>query len=65
MSVAPATLRALGPAFAAWRKSSPQPPLLISRAEWARAADAFPIEISDMRAAYRLLRGDDPLAGWW
>ncbi len=62
-SVAPNTLRALGPALATWRKSSPQPPLLIGRAEWARAADTFPIEISDMRAASRLLRGDDPLAG--
>ena len=62
-SVAPDTLRALGPALAAWRKASPQPPLLIGRAEWARAADTFPIEISDMRTASRLLRGDDPLAG--
>ena len=56
-SVAPNTLRALGPALAAWRKASPQPPLLIGRAEWARAADTFPIEISDMRTASRLLRG--------
>ena len=62
-SVAPDTLRALGPALTAWRKASPQPPLLIGRAEWARAADTFPIEISDMRTASRLLRGDDPLAG--
>jgi predicted nucleotidyltransferase len=62
-SVAPATLRALGPALAAWRKASPQPPLLIGRSEWARAADTFPIEISDMRTASRILRGDDPLAG--
>lgn len=62
-SIAPDTLRALGPALTAWRKSSPQPPLLIGRAEWARAADTFPIEISDMRTASRLLRGNDPLAG--
>jgi predicted nucleotidyltransferase len=59
---APSRLRALAPAFAAWRKSAAEPPLLISRAEWARASDVFPIEISDMRAGYRVLRGSDPLA---
>ena len=59
----PTRLRALAPAFAAWRKAASEPPLLISRAEWARAADVFPIEITDMRAGYRVLRGPDPLAG--
>ncbi len=57
----PARLRALAPAFAAWRKASTEPPLLISRSEWARATDVFPIEITDMRAGYRVLRGPDPL----
>lgn len=57
----PGRLRALAPAFAAWRKNSSEPPLLISRAEWARATDVFPIEITDMRAGYRVLRGADPL----
>ena len=58
----PTRLRALAPGFAAWRKSAAQPPLLISRAEWVRASDVFPIEITDMRAGYRVLRGSDPLA---
>jgi predicted nucleotidyltransferase len=62
-AVAPPTLRGLGPAFAAWRKSSPHPPLVIARAEWDRADDTFPIELADMRTAYRVLRGADPLAG--
>lgn len=57
----PTRLRALGPAFAAWRKSASEPPLLISRTEWARASDVFPIEITDMRGGYRVLRGADPL----
>jgi predicted nucleotidyltransferase len=57
----PGRLRALAPAFAAWRKTAAEPPLLISRAEWARASDVFPIEITDMRAGYRVLRGADPL----
>jgi len=59
----PGRLRALGPAFATWRKNAPEPPLLISRAEWARASDVFPIEITDMRVGYRVLRGADPLGG--
>jgi predicted nucleotidyltransferase len=59
----PSRLRKLAPAFAAWRKTASEPPLLISRAEWARASDVFPIEITDMRAGYRVLRGPDPLDG--
>lgn len=58
----PTRLKAMAPAFAAWRKVASEPPLLISRAEWARASDVFPIEITDMRAGYRVLRGPDPLA---
>ena len=59
--VGPASLRALAPSFGAWRKAAQEPPLLLSRSEWLEAADAFPIEISDMRAGYRVLRGADPL----
>jgi predicted nucleotidyltransferase len=59
----PGRLRALAPAFSAWRKVGSEPPLVISRAEWARAADVFPIEITDMRTGYRVLRGADPLDG--
>jgi hypothetical protein len=60
--LSPAVLGSLGRAFAGWRKSAYHPPLLISRAEWARATDVFPLEITDMRTAYRVLRGLDPLA---
>src|SRR3954465_12140305 len=60
-SLDPPRLRALGPAFTAWRKTSPEPPLLLTGEEWRDAADAFPIEITDMRAAYTVLRGPDPL----
>jgi predicted nucleotidyltransferase len=59
--VSPGVLRSLASAFGAWRKAAQEPPLLLSRAEWLGAADAFPVEISDMRAAYRVLRGGDPL----
>lgn len=59
----PQVLRSLGPAFSKWRKASTEPPLVMSRAEWDRATDAFPIEITDMQSAYQVLRGADPLHG--
>jgi hypothetical protein len=59
----PLILRSLRTAFTGWRKGSPEPPLILSRAEWDRATDAFPIEITDMRLSYQLLRGADPLQG--
>ncbi len=62
-ALSPARLRALGPALLAWQKSKSGPPLLITRAEWNRATDAFPVEIADMRAAYQVLRGADPVEG--
>ena len=61
--LSPARLAGLGGAFATWRKSGYEPPLVILRSEWARATDVFPIEITDMRCGYEVLRGPDPLAG--
>ena len=59
----PSTLRSLSRAFSGWRKGTTEPPLMLSRAEWTRATDAFPIEITDMRTSYRVLRGADPFEG--
>jgi len=59
--VTPEILRGLGRAFSAWRKAGHQPPLFMTREEWQRAADVFPIEVTDMQSAYRVLRGADPL----
>ncbi len=61
--LSPASLSRLGPPFEGWRKSGYEPPLVILRSEWARATDVFPIEITDMRCGYEVLRGPDPLAG--
>lgn len=61
--LSPQVLRSLGRGFAAWRKSVPEPPLVLSRTEWNRASDAFPVEITDMRTSYKVLRGADPLQG--
>jgi len=55
----PAELSRLRPAFTRWRKTVPELPLIISHDEWLRAVDVFPIEICDLRAAHRVLRGPD------
>ena len=57
----PEPLRRLTPAITAWHGAGFTPPLIIGREEWRRAADVFPIEITDMRLSYRLLHGEDPL----
>jgi hypothetical protein len=59
----PVILRSLSRAFTGWRKSMTEPPLILSRSEWSRATDAFPIEITDMRLSYQVLRGPDPVQG--
>jgi predicted nucleotidyltransferase len=53
----------LEPPFSAWVEKNLPPPLLMTRAEWQRASDVFPVEISDMKTAYRTLRGSDPVVG--
>jgi predicted nucleotidyltransferase len=55
-------LKALGPAFRIWEAAKHAPPLLVRRDEWRRSADAYPVELTDMKASYRVLRGADPLA---
>ena len=55
-------LRALRPGFELWREAGQSPPLLMTEAEWRRSADAFPIEITDMKLGYRTVRGTDPVA---
>ncbi len=58
----PADLRGVAPVLSRFEREAMSPPLLIPRGEWDRAADVFPIEISDMRSGYEVLRGSDPLA---
>ncbi len=58
----PAALRRLTPAVEGWHDRGWTPPLLIGRDEWQRATDVFPVEITDMRLAYRVLAGVDPVA---
>jgi predicted nucleotidyltransferase len=49
--------------FRTWVEKNLPPPLVMTRAEWGRASDVFPVEIADMQLAYRVLRGPDPVAG--
>lgn len=61
--VGPDRLRALAPAFKEWARAGYHAPLLLSRREWSRSGDAFPIEITDIKSAHRVLRGADPVGG--
>jgi hypothetical protein len=60
---APAALARLRTAVKGWHEAGYTPPLLIGRAEWQRATDVFPIELTDMHLAHRVLAGPDPLLG--
>lgn len=46
-----------------WRKRNVAPPLFLTEGYIASALDTFPIEFLDMQAAYRVVVGDDVLAG--
>lgn len=58
-----ASLARLSGAVRELRTAGQPPPLLLERAEWERATDVFPIEVSDMQVAHTLLRGADPVSG--
>lgn len=46
-----------------WVEAGNTPPLYMAWPEWRRAADAFAIELADMRDAHLVLHGSDPLEG--
>ena len=62
-SLRPDALRRLSTALERLREQRQPPPLLVERDEWERAADVFPIEVTDMQLAHQMLRGADPVAG--
>jgi hypothetical protein len=61
--VTPESLRSLREPLSRWRESAETLPLLFATPEWQRCADAYPLEIAEMRTGYRVLRGTDPLNG--
>ena len=61
-SAGPDELRPIAPLAREWLDSAGAPPLILTAAEWARAADVFAIEVADMKDAHELLFGTDPVA---
>jgi hypothetical protein len=57
------TLEQLRGPLTEWRAKAGNLPLMLTRQEWQRSADAYPLEITEMRTGYQVLRGSDPLAG--
>src|SRR5690606_4180631 len=58
----PPTLGLLSPVAQRWAGAGNTPPLLMTWPEWRRAADAFAIELADMKEAHVMLHGEDPLS---
>jgi hypothetical protein len=56
-------LSTLAGASKAWIKDGHPAPLVFGEAEWRDSADAFAIELLDMRSHHRILAGRDPWAG--
>lgn len=48
---------------AAWRQAGAATPLLLTRDEFARSLDAFPIEFGEIIASHEVVRGIDPFDG--
>ncbi len=61
-TVSPKELEASETIFKWWREKGNPAPLLMSRDEVRRSADAFPIEFHDIAERKRILHGDDPTA---
>jgi predicted nucleotidyltransferase len=61
-NVGPAQLEKAYPAVDRWMKKKQPAPVLLSLEEVENAHDAFAIEFLDIRAAYRVLHGDDVVA---
>jgi hypothetical protein len=61
-SIAPVGLAAAAPSCRAELERHGAIPLLMSSEEWARAADAFAIELADMQDAHVVMHGQDPVA---
>ncbi len=60
--LSPGVLDSLGPVLRRWQAGAGSLPLLFTRTEWQRSADAYPLEIAEMQSGYRVLQGPDLLA---
>jgi len=59
--VDPSALRLASPLARRWLDAGNSAPLVASWNEWEESADAFAIEVADMRDAHVVLRGADPI----
>ena len=59
--VAPDRLRTLGDAAGRWRKDRVAAPVFMRPEMIPTALDSYPLEFLTMKAAYRVLHGEDPL----
>ncbi len=59
--VDPVALRIASPLARRWAEAGNSAPLVASWHEWEESADAFAIELADMRDAHVVLRGGDPI----
>ena len=61
-AVGPAQLEKAYPAIDRWMKKKQPAPIFLSIEEISNAQDAFAIEFMDIRAAYKILHGEDVIA---
>ncbi len=62
-SLSVATLQKLSQTARAWNEAGNIPPLTITRDEWRRSTDIFPMEYADILERHRVLFGSLPLDG--
>jgi predicted nucleotidyltransferase len=62
-SLSAETLRTLGQTARAWQEAGNPPPLELTRREWLRSADVFPMEYADILERHRVLTGTLPMDG--
>lgn len=62
-SITADTLRTLGQTARAWQEAGNPPPLELTRREWLRSADVFPMEYADILERHRVLTGTLPMDG--
>lgn len=55
-------LISLAPLTGSWRKKGIAPPLIVTKTELNRSLDAFPLEYLNIKLAYEVVEGGDPLA---
>jgi hypothetical protein len=58
-----ADLTACAPSVHRWRRAGLSVPLLLSRREFERSLDVFPVEYGEIVATHVTIVGDDPFAG--